>query len=81
MMVYLPQRRLLYTSDLFSGDDTAGDGTIRTWFTPQYLDEAIGAIKREGFSPVTIWGMHYGPVPYSQIVDALAAFLHGAPPT
>ncbi|MBV8435309.1 MAG: hypothetical protein JO029_13610 [Candidatus Eremiobacteraeota bacterium] len=74
MMVYLPNRRLLYTSDLFAPDDVAGDGTVKSWFTPEYLDEAIGAIERERLSPETIWGMHYGPLPYQTIVDARAAF-------
>jgi hypothetical protein len=75
MMIYLPESKLLYTSDLFAPDDVADDGTIRTWFTPQYLDEAITAIYRERFAPMTIWGMHYGPVPYATIVTALKKFL------
>jgi hypothetical protein len=79
MLVYLPQSHLLYTSDLFAPDDVAGDGTIRTWFTPQYLDEAISVVDRECFDPVTIWGMHYGPVPYATIRSARDRFLAPAP--
>jgi hypothetical protein len=79
MLVYLPQSHLLYTSDLFAPDDVAADGTIRTWFTPQYLDEAISAIDREGFTPMTIWGMHYGPVPYATIKASLERFLAPSP--
>jgi hypothetical protein len=75
MMIYFPQTHLLYTSDLFAPDDIAKDGTIRSWFTPQYLDEAITSIRREGLQPQTIWGMHYGPVPYALIVKARNSFL------
>jgi hypothetical protein len=66
MMVYFPERRLLYTSDLFAPN---GNGA---WFTPQYLHEAIGAIEREHLDPLTIFGMHYDPTPYQTIVDAVA---------
>jgi hypothetical protein len=74
MMIDVPFAHALYTSDLFAPDDVAQDGTIRSWFTPEYLDEAISTIRRYGLQPRTIWGMHYGPVPYSTIVDALERF-------
>jgi hypothetical protein len=77
MMIDFPHVHLLYTSDLFAPDDVAADGTIRSWFTPQYLDEAIATVQRYGLQPKTIWGMHYGPVPYSSIVEALARFRTG----
>jgi hypothetical protein len=70
MMVYFPEHRLLYTSDLFSQADSPDD-----WFTPQYLHEAIGAIDRYGLRPQTIFGMHYDAVPYQKIVDALKTWL------
>jgi hypothetical protein len=79
MLVYLPETHLLYTSDLFAPDDVAGDGTIRSWFTPQYLDEAISVVDRERLDPMTIWGMHYGPVPYATIRAARDRFLAPAP--
>lgn len=68
MMVYFPERKLLYTSDLFAPDGNGG------WFTPEYLHEAIGAIEREHLIPDTIFGMHYDATPYSKIVDALRSF-------
>jgi len=68
MMVYFPARRLLYTSDLFSGDGAGG------WFTPQYLHEMIGAARREHLAVTTIWGMHYDPAPFQTIDDYLARF-------
>jgi glyoxylase-like metal-dependent hydrolase (beta-lactamase superfamily II) len=80
MMVYFPESHVLYTSDLFAPDDVVADGTVRSWFTPQYLDEAIAAIDREKLAPQTIWGMHYGPTPYAQIVTARNDFLQSALP-
>ena len=64
MMVYLPEHRLLYTSDLFSQNDGPKD-----WFTPQYLKEAVSAINRYGITPKTVFGMHYDPVPYETILQ------------
>ncbi len=68
MMVYFPVRKLLYTSDLFASDGNGG------WFTPEYLREAIGAIRREHLAPETIFGMHYSATAYHSVVDALRAF-------
>ena len=64
MMVYFPEHRLLYTSDLFSQDSGPND-----WFTPQYLREAVSAIDRYGLAPKTIFGTHYDPVPYEAILQ------------
>jgi hypothetical protein len=66
MMVYMPQSRLLYTSDLFSTDSGPDD-----WFTPQYLAEAVGAIERYHLEPKTVFGMHYGQTPYQTLLDVL----------
>ena len=62
MMVYFPEYKLLYTSDLFQPN---GDGT---WFTPQYVSEAVDAIAREKLDVRTIFGMHYGPTPYAKLL-------------
>lgn len=72
MYVWFPERSLLYTSDLFAPNDSDG----KTWFTPQYLDEAIGSYSAHGITPATIWGMHYGPTPYSTIVEYVKSFLN-----
>ncbi|HEV3154049.1 MAG TPA: MBL fold metallo-hydrolase [Candidatus Baltobacteraceae bacterium] len=61
MMVYFPGHKLLYTSDLFSPDS---DGS---WFTPEYAHEALDAIRRERLDVQTIFGMHYGPTPFTQL--------------
>jgi hypothetical protein len=72
MMVYFPEHKLLYTSDLFSQDSGPDD-----WFTPQYLHEAIGAIQRYGLQPTTIFGMHYDPTSYQTIVDNVKKWTGG----
>ena len=72
MMVFFPQRRLLYTSDLFSLADGPHD-----WFTPQYLKEATSAIERYALNPVTVFGMHYDATPYSQLLNDLKAWTKG----
>ena len=41
MLVYFPEYKLLYTSDLFAPD------TATTWFTPEYLLELQQTIARE----------------------------------
>jgi hypothetical protein len=70
MLVYFPGHRLLYTSDLFA---PIGDGT---WFTPEYVREAVSAVKRENLDVQTIFGMHYDAMPYSQALQGLQTFLH-----
>ena len=69
MMVYFPGRRLLYTSDLFSDDGRGG------WFTPEYLREMIGVVTRERLDPTTIFGMHYDPTAYRDVVEYLNRFV------
>jgi len=75
MLIYFPARRLLYTSDLFSGDGNGG------WFTPQYLKEMIGAVERRHLAVETIWGMHYDPTPYQTVIDYERGFLAESPAT
>jgi len=65
MAVWFPERRLLYTSDLFQ---KMPDGT---WFTPQTVSELVSVVAREHLDPVTIFGMHYGPTPWSDAADSL----------
>jgi hypothetical protein len=62
-MVWQPTTRVLYTSDLFAYDPTQT-------FTPETLEEAIEAVNREHLNPLTAWGMHYGPTPWSTILGA-----------
>lgn len=69
MLVYFPQHKLLYTSDLFAPDK--GD----TWFTPEYLLEFKHAVLREHLDVEKIFGMHYDLTPYEKINEALGTYL------
>lgn len=73
MMVYLPQYKLLYSSDLFAPDEKD------TWFTPEYLLELRNAVSREHLDVNTIFGMHYDPTPYKAAMSALDTFLKSGP--
>ncbi len=68
-MVYFPQYKLLYTSDLFAPDQ--GD----TWFTPEYLLEVREAVTREHLAVDNIFGMHYEVTPWKTVTTALDDFL------
>jgi hypothetical protein len=65
MAVWFPATGLLYTSDLFQ--KTPGG----TWFTTQFLSEMDSVVAREHLDPVTIFGMHYGPTPWTDAQTAL----------
>jgi hypothetical protein len=63
MMVYLPAHQLLYTSDLF----TISQGRV---FLPQQVSEAVEAVTREHLTVTRAFGMHYGALPWSTIVQS-----------
>jgi hypothetical protein len=65
LAIYWPSLKLLYTSDLF----TVADGKV--WL-PQYRDEMSSMITRERLDVKTVFGMHYGPTPWSS-VEAMGA--------
>ncbi len=69
MMVYFPGVKLIYTSDLFS---VRPDGSM---FLPEFAQEAVDAITRENLAADRVYGMHYNPMPYQQLRDAIAKFL------
>lgn len=68
-MVYFPQYKLLYTSDLFAPDQG------KTWFTPEYLLELRNAVAREHLAVDNIFGMHYDVTPWKTVTVALDQFL------
>lgn len=74
-MVYFPQYRLLYTSDLFA------PAQGKEWFTPEYLLELRNVVAREHLNVDNIFGMHYDVTPWPTITTALDEFLapHAAP--
>jgi len=65
MMIYLPQHQLLYTSDLFTITATAV-------FLPQQVAEAVEAVGREHLVVTSAFGMHYGALPWSTILQSAA---------
>ena len=71
MMVYFPEHRLLYTSDLFAPTDSTH------FFTPEYLREAVDAVRANHLDVERCFGMHYGPMPWATVVNAL----HDAAPS
>ena len=68
-LVYFPQYKLLYTSDLFAPDQ--GDN----WFTPEYLLEVRNAVTREHLTVDNIFGMHYDMTPWKTVTTAFDHFL------
>jgi hypothetical protein len=62
LMVYLPDRQLLYGSDLVQGPLPDG-----LFFMPQYLSELMDAVRREKLTVSTIFAMHAGPTPWTKI--------------
>ncbi|HEY4837481.1 MAG TPA: hypothetical protein VIH72_02670 [Candidatus Acidoferrales bacterium] len=69
MMVYFPAAKLVYTSDLFS---VRTDGSI---FLPEFAQEAVNSIARENLDVDRVYGMHYDPMPFQQLRDAIAKYL------
>lgn len=69
MLVYFPEYKLLYTSDLFAPD--TGD----SWFTPEYLLELKLAVARENLDVTQVFGMHYDLTPYRTLQAALGNYL------
>ena len=69
MMVYFPGAKLVYTSDLFALSRAAD------LFLPQTAQEAVDAITRENLAVDRVYGMHYNPMPYQQLRDAITKFL------
>src|SRR5262249_7906423 len=65
LMVYAPQRRLLYASDLVQPKP---DGTF---FMPQYLSELAEAAAREKLEVEKVFAMHSGVLGWSEIDQAI----------
>jgi hypothetical protein len=70
MMVYVPELRLLYGSDMtqpFSDAD----------FGYGYYDEVRGAVAREGWTPERVFGMHLEPMSWSEVQQRLEKYVSG----
>jgi hypothetical protein len=69
LMVYFPGAKVVYTSDLFA---LSRNGDL---YLPQTAQEAVDAITRENLAVDRAYGMHYNPMPYQQLLDALTKYL------
>lgn len=67
LMAYFPEHRLLYGSDLVQHDQKDG------FLMPIYLMDLAKAVTREGLQVDTVFAMHLGPTPWSQVLEAVAA--------
>jgi hypothetical protein len=60
-MVYFPQQKLLYASD------TLAFNQDHTLYDPQLMYEVMQAVAREHLQVDTVYAMHQGPTPWSQV--------------
>lgn len=67
MMVYFPEHKLLYGSDLVQ---QRPDGSF---FMPEYLSELIDAVRREKLTISGVFAMHVSVKPWSEIEAAVVA--------
>jgi hypothetical protein len=67
-MVYFPQHKLLYASDTL-----ALDSDTHKLYDPQLVHEVIQAAEREHLDVETVYAMHNGPAPWSEVRRLVAA--------
>lgn len=72
MMVYFPELRLLYSSDLVQKLPNG------SFFSPQYLSEVMNAVDREKLTVDNVFAMHTERIRWSEVTDAVAK--QSAPP-
>jgi hypothetical protein len=65
-MVYFPQHHLLYASDTLALND---DGSL---YDPELMHEVAAAVARENLQVETVFAMHQGPIPWTQVTTLLA---------
>lgn len=65
MMVYFPEHKLLYGSDLVQ---KLTDGSF---FMPQYLSELAAAARRENLTVEKVFAMHASPLPWTTLTTAV----------
>lgn len=65
MMVYFPEHKLLYGSDLVQ---LMPD---KSFFMPQYLSELVDASRRENLAVEKVFAMHASPLPWVAITSAV----------
>jgi len=65
LMVYMPEKKFLYASDLVIKQP---DGTF---FMPQYLTEVIDAARRENLSVDSVFAMHSENIKWNEVTAAV----------
>ncbi len=65
MMVYFPEHKLLYGSDVFQ---KTPDGK---YFYPQTISEVAAAVEREHLAVERFFMMHMGITPWQEAQDTL----------
>lgn len=63
--VYFPNQKVLYASDLIQKQG-------KEFFFPEYLAEVEALVKRHNLMVETVYAMHTKPIPWKEVVDALA---------
>ncbi|MGN2243867.1 hypothetical protein ACFWZU_10200 [Frateuria sp. GZRR33] len=71
-MVYFPARQLLYASDTLVLDPKSGE-----LYQPELMHEVMQAVAREHLAVRTVFAMHQGPTPWSQVVQKVEAARRG----
>lgn len=67
MVVWLPEHRVLYASDLVQIQP------VGTAFWPEYLLEVHSVVERHDLAPETVFAMHTPPMSWSRVVELLEA--------
>jgi hypothetical protein len=67
-MVYLPERRLLYASDTLVIDQDK-----HALYDPELMREVAQAVARENLAVDTVFAMHEGPTPWSEVKRLLSS--------
>jgi hypothetical protein len=68
-MVYFPQQRLLYASD------TLALNPDHSLYDPELMHEVVQAVEREHLQVDTVFSMHEGPTPWSEVSKLVKAAL------
>ncbi|HVQ36985.1 MAG TPA: hypothetical protein VMS31_05610, partial [Pyrinomonadaceae bacterium] len=65
MLVYFPELKVLYGSDLVQPDRNGG------FFSPQYLSEVAEIVNSEKLEVDRVYAMHLDATPWTKVVEAL----------
>jgi hypothetical protein len=69
-MVYFPESRLLYASDTLALNE---DGSL---YDPELMHEVAQAVERASLKVDTVFAMHQGPMPWSQVLALIEKSQH-----